>query len=433
MRSEWSSYEGQSVEAWRLEQFLGTRDDRAFYLTSDPDTGGALLVEVLAAEDAGAAVESWKRAREIRQPDLQRVHAAGDAELDGEPVAFAVLDVPDDDLGEMLAKRKLEREEARSILTSIARALVSLHSRGLRHGAVIPSNVFFIRDKVRLSVDTIAPAAEGGIESDLRQFGATLVRALTGRADVGTADEPATLEAVSQLGPPFYEIAVGCLRASPENRSGEKAWTAERIIDALSGREIFARAPSAPAVSPSRAAPPVVERRKVAAGQSFASWLTGPQWLVTGTAAIVALIVGTYLMVHGPRPRHTAPNSPPVSAANPAPAPQRVEPAPQPPSPMNTADRSAPEVVRERPARAGSWAVIAATYATYAEAEHRANRIRKRSPRLRPRVVPPAGQGKHYFIVLGFGLTHEDAQRLRREALAQGAPRDTYVTKLTAS
>jgi hypothetical protein len=290
-----------------------------------------------------------------------------------------------------------------------------------------------VNDEVRLSVDSIWQSGRLGEESDLRHFGVTLVCALTGRTDAAAGDDPAMLDAVARLGPPFYDIAVGCLRGSPDRR-----WTAQRIVDALSGRwAVPSVAPAAAAGETSAAAQmapaATAETRKEAARQNFARWLSGPQWPITGTAAIVALILIVYLFVHGPRPhRASAPNSPPVhAAAVPPPAitaePREAMPAP---APSRTAADSGAAARALPHSRHGNWAVIAATYSSFAAAQKRADRIRKQAPRLEPRVFPSEGQGKHYFVVLGSGLSQNDAERLRRNARALGAPRDTYVTKL---
>jgi hypothetical protein len=79
------------------------------------------------------------------------------------------------------------------------------------------------------------------------------------------------------------------------------------------------------------------------------------------------------------------------------------------------------------------WAVIAATYHNYDSAQGRAQQIAKRSPRLRPHVYPPAGRASLYYVVLGSGLTQQQADRLKRSARQSGAPPDTYVTKFKTS
>ena len=417
---DWSSQEGRLVQGWRLESFLGIRGDKAFYIAREDDSNARLLE--LTTDSGEQPLASWKRARDVAKANLLRVYAAGEVEIDGENSAFAVLDLPDDDLGEIIAKGPLDPEEARAIFSAVASGLAALHKRGLFHGAVVPSNIFIVNDEVRLSVDTIWNSGRLGEESDLRQFGAMLVCALTGRTDVPGIDDPALLDAVAQLGPPFYDIAVGCFRGASDRR-----WTAQRIVDALSGRWAPPSSNSDGRVTTpdAEAAPIRASERRAASKQVFARWLSGPQWPITGTAAIVGIILIVYLAVHGPRP-HKAPaaSAPPVQSVTAPPAPA----APQNPEPDRSESGAASRAVPR--AHSANWAVIAATYGSYGAAQKRADRIRKQAPRLEPHVVPPEGQGKHYYIVLGSGLTQSEAERLLRNVRSMGAPRDSYVTKL---
>jgi len=93
--------------------------------------------------------------------------------------------------------------------------------------------------------------------------------------------------------------------------------------------------------------------------------------------------------------------------------------------PGQTTDRA-----RTRTETGGSWAVIAATYNSFPAAQGRAGRLAAQAPGLRPEVYPPEGSGKRYYVVLGSGMSREEAERLLETARQKGAPRDVYVTKL---
>jgi hypothetical protein len=92
-----------------------------------------------------------------------------------------------------------------------------------------------------------------------------------------------------------------------------------------------------------------------------------------------------------------------------------------------------PPAVRQpaAPVEAGGWAVVAAIYRDFESAERRAQAIQQRWGQFHATVFPAKGQGRKYMVVLGSGLSKEDADRLRRQATSAGLPRDTYVTKLT--
>jgi serine/threonine protein kinase len=370
-------------------------------------------------DDAPAANSrraSWRQAMNLSHKGLLSVYETGEAELDGDPVAYAALDLPDDDLSEVLERRKLNADEARSMFASVAGALDYLHKRGLRHDAVSPPNLFLVGNEVKLSVDTIAPTNGAGADTDLRQFGGTLVEAITGNAVAANGDDPRQSGAVAQLPPPFYEVAVGCLNNSPDPH-----WSAARIRDILSAR---------PTQVQQRAA------RKIERSSGPKSRL----WIVGVIGAVAAGLLAAYLFIgktapQQPKPARTATAAPPPRTV-PAPTPVNVRPVEK-PSPARVVDSHAAAPVRQRATPAAdakeSWAVIAATYNNFSAAEKRAAALRELSPRLHAHVFPREGAGKRYYVVLGSNLTQDAAQKLRELATSLGAPKDSYVTKLDES
>ena len=322
----WSGFTGRLLETWRLESFLGLREDRAFYVGRSYDADEPLLIQLIAAGGHSPVRAAWEHARTLSHEHLMRVRATGETDLDGTHVAYAVLDLPDDDLGEILGRRALDGAEAVTMHTAIADALDYLHRRGFRHGAIVASNIFLLRDQIKLAVDSISPAGEADQQTDLQQL-----------ASLGLPALPVANEAPRRYGRPIAAAA----------------------------------------------------------------------------AVAIALVTG-YLLIH----RQVRPPTPQLTAI---PKRQPVE-KPQPPP----AARSFAAVRRP------SWAVVAATYGNFNGAEKRAAEIRKRA-RLQAHVFPAAGEGRLYFVVLGSGLSQDAAERLRRHALALGAPRDTYVTKLDES
>ena len=74
--------------------------------------------------------------------------------------------------------------------------------------------------------------------------------------------------------------------------------------------------------------------------------------------------------------------------------------------------------------------MIAAAYVSREAAEGRAAQIAKLSPAVRTQVFT-SGSGAHMsYVLLGAGLTREEADRVLRAARQAGAPHDSYVTKL---
>lgn len=395
MTGKTGEYEGRLVGKRKLEALLGVRGNTAFYLTKS--TGRDQLIELVrAGAESAATLASWDHACDLSDGPFLRVYATGKAELDGTGVAYAVVDLPQDDLGEILSRRTLDEAEARSMFSAVARALQALHQLGLAHGAVKPSNIFVVQDETRLSIDNLAPAGKHGKEQDLREFGATLVKAMTGCTDEALVDTPAIARAAAQLPSPFRQIAVGCVGGSPQGK-----WTAARVVEVFLGRS-----------------PETTPRVLI-------------QWPIIAGAGIGAVVLLFYVLFHGPR--HPAPTNPAI-ASNPVPAHAEVARTPEPaakPAPVaaGAADR---KLARQKASETSteSWAVIAGTYGHFEAAQKHAEIYGKQFPQLQPHVFPPEGQGKHYLIVFRSGLTQEAAERLRHDLVQQGAPPDTYVTKI---
>ena len=351
---------------------------------------------------------------------------SGDADFDGEHAAYAVTDLPDNDIGEILETHTLDAAEARAMATGVAEALAYLHEHRLAHGAVRPSNMFLIRGKVALSPDTVAPALEADKRRDMREFGVSVVQAITGAPDAHVVDDPATRERLAEFGSPFEEIAEGCL---------QHAWTPADVLNALAGRPAPPRTlPPAPAADRAPRRWPLVLAAAVGvvALLTYATRSGSHESAAPKKPKKVAIVVKRAPEKAVPAQR--APDSAPQKAApeKPAPAVARVEPQRaqerRQQERLSQADRAAPKAEGH-----GPFAVIAATYNSFEGAARRAERMHKKFPKLQPRVFPPKDEGKMYYVVLGTGLSQEAAERLRREARRLGAPRDTYVTKLTES
>jgi hypothetical protein len=399
MHVDWDRMVGQTAGAWRLDSFVGGRDERTDYLGLGPE-GNRALVRLLRSDatDAPAAREAWALARDLSHDHLIRVYDCGQTEIDGARFDYAVMEQPDDDIGEILAGRTLEDDEARAMTLATASALDYLHQRSLQHGAVTPSNMFILGEQVKLGVDAIAHAGEEGIAFDLQQFGLTLVRALEGNTNPDSA---------YVLRQPFRDIAVGC---ENPRQSGSSA---QQIINRLEGRNDTAS-------------------RSGFLGQMAAVWrrLTArPAWAVAGVAALALATI--FIFRAGPGTAQDVPKTPAPIVVPPTGTEARPSPA-FPAKSHAEAERTTHAPQPDTAVKSG-YAVIAAAYHRYESAQGRAQQMAKRSPHLHPRVYPPPGRGSLYYVVLGSGLTQKEAARLKHSARQAGAPADTYVTKLKVS
>ncbi len=330
MEKNWNTYEGNLIGIWLLESFLGERDGRAFYSAADTQNGGSVLVQLVAAGNAAdALLWSWKRAKDLTHDHLMPVLGCGEVNLDESLLAFAVQDLPSDDLSERISRNPSAARDESNADATLA-ALNYLHVQGLCHGAVIPGNIFYLGDVLALGVDTLQPANPAGIARDEQQFAA-----------------------------------------------------------------IFAKSKPSAASQPSRSS-------------------SLHHGIAIATLTVAAVLILIYVTLHRSQPHAAALSPVQVSPVQPA----QVQPE------LGSADRTASP---HRPT--APWAVISATYNGFQAADERARRLRRSAPKLNPHVLPREGKGQRYFVVLGSGLTKDEAERLRRTAIADGAPGDTYVTK----
>ena len=395
MSLNWASKVGGTAGKWRLDSLVSACEGRVDYAGTG-DGKRAWIQLVPRSEETSATRKSWDLARKLSHSNLITLYDCGETEVDGTAVDYAAFEQPDDTVGEILTGRILETEEARAMTSAAASALVYLHAKGLRHGAVTAPNMFIAGESVKLGADTIAPAGFAGREADLKQLGATIVEAMS-----RTEGE----DAARRLPKPFRAIARGCLD------SERRHFTAESVVEILEGRA-KSSFDIGHLVEPVRQGWETLGERR--------------RWVAAG-AAVLAFAGVLYF-----RPANRAPKAapPPITIVAP-----ETRPSPSTPPPIRVSKKvtSTGKKPEARTPTKGSWAVIAAAYHSYGSAQGRAQQLARKAPRLRPRVYPPSGKGSVYYVVLGSGMTQKEAEVLRRNARQAGAPRDTYVTILKES
>jgi len=408
MSLNWTQFEGKYAGGWRLDSFLGDRDEKAFFTgRKEPEAKPALIELMDGTPEADAVLASWSLARRFAHEHLLAVYSAGVAEVDpGVSVAYAVLEMPEDDLSEIVPRRTLEESEVMAMLLGPAQALEYLHNHGVTHGAVLPPNLFVVGGAYKLSVDNLSAAGNERKAADVRQLGATLVWTLSGGSE--PPNQRPSAESIARLDLPFREYAMGCLNSG---------WTATQLVAALEGRYV-PPADELPAVTePLPAAPAdLAPVRKVSARLS-------ERWVLAAVIVVALLLVMAYLLsARGGR------NADASSSVTPTPATEPPAPAPQ---PAPTRDHGSADREMSAPAGVGGWAVVAAAYDTREGAQKRADKIRSRWERLQAYVYPANGDADRYLVVIGSGLSKDAAQALKGRAISAGVADDSYVTKLS--
>ena len=239
MIRDWKQWEGQIVNGtFLLRQYLGGSAHSAVFLTErrgrEPQRA---VIKLIPADPATAGVQlaRWEATAKLTHPHLLRLFESGSCQLDKVVLLYVVMEYAEDNLAQILPHRALTPAEVRDLLEPALDALTFIHTKGLVHSRLKPSNVLAAQDQLKLSSDSllrtgetagvIAPPsaydapeiANGHIfpASDAWSLGMTVMEALTQRLPVceGIAEPlPETVPA------PFMGIAHCCLRLDPQRR-----------------------------------------------------------------------------------------------------------------------------------------------------------------------------------------------------------------------
>jgi len=321
----WKTWEGHVVDGkFPLRQCLGESNGSAVFVTERPANPGQNATLKLASADSATAnrqLKLWQDAAQLSHPNLIRIFESGHC---GNAVLYVVMEYAEENLSEILTQRPLTPSEVSDLLPPLLDALSYLHSKGLVHGRIKPSNVLAVGDQLKLSVDQVASSVEidssrrrrdvydaperaAGIVSpagDLWSLGVTLVAAFTQKAS--------TIEETQQGGPnlrdsvpePFRGIASQCLQLDPMRRG-----SIAEITNRLQTAKV---ATAAVAASPQPRRP--VKRGPVAA--------------MLVIAAAVAAVVFFHSRNDHPVVTEPLPASQPVAQPEPKPTPPPPEPTP---------------------------------------------------------------------------------------------------------
>jgi eukaryotic-like serine/threonine-protein kinase len=336
--------EGSVVDArFRLLHWLGGTSESSVYSTQTDGEGArpaAIKLAPAAVPGADTRLAGWAAAARIDHPHLLRVFSTGRSRLDGGPadgeVIYAVTELADEVLAEILPDRPLTPDETREMLGPVLDALALLHSRGYVHGRIKPTNILVVADSLKLSAECSplasgkptgaapatsifdAPELSRGLISpaaDVWSLGMTMVAALTQRTpawDRGSGFEPDVRPALQE---PFAGIVRDCLRLDPASRP-----TLDEIKAGLAGE------------TATRPEGLVLEEPPPHSSRWAPVWLAGAVFLGIGVTALI---------LHG----RQSPTSAPTAVEESAPA------APQPDVSQTPAPAQAAPQAPAHPAR----------------------------------------------------------------------------------
>jgi serine/threonine protein kinase/outer membrane biosynthesis protein TonB len=264
-------WEGRIVNGkFPLHQYLGTTSGRAVFLTEFDGKKAVLKLVPVNSQTKDKLLLQWQRIASISHPNLLQMYECGRCELNGASLMllYAVMEYADVDLAHILAERPITTAETQEMLKPLLEVLADVHSRGLVHAHLYPSNIMAVGDRIKISTDSLctpeefkaalisrkanvydAPEiAQGEISaaSDVWSMGVTVIEALTLRQPVMataeglSADDLKKIQPVQpeQIPPPFIDIVRNCLRLEPKTR-----WNIAEISTRLAFANFMAHTP----------------------------------------------------------------------------------------------------------------------------------------------------------------------------------------------
>ena len=140
-----------------------------------------------------------------QQEHLTQILQCDKTVLDGVHLVYAVMEPFDAELADVLKERPLTADEAKEVAGSVAVALQELHTHGLVHEHVEPSQVVARGEVIKLRSDLVREAGEGAEAAALRKRDAhdlavLIQETITRRRESGGATLPAPLDEMVRNG-----------------------------------------------------------------------------------------------------------------------------------------------------------------------------------------------------------------------------------------
>lgn len=248
MTESWKQFQGHTVNGeFELREYLGGAARGAAFLTEYDHQTAAIQLISENAPDRESQLASWQLGTEVSHPNLIRVFQVGLAQMEDVKVYYAVMELPEENLGLILKQRALTAEETSVMLAPALEALGYLHKRELVHRAVNPANIGAIGDQLKLSIDSLArtgepiretspydpPETAAAAAGDVWSLGMTIVETLTQRLPSWRREGQGDPEVPGNLTEPLLSVVRNCLR-----RDARRRWTVKEIAERLNPAEI---------------------------------------------------------------------------------------------------------------------------------------------------------------------------------------------------
>lgn len=153
----WKTWEGRTVDGkFPLRRWLGGSDHSAVFLTDLGGSQRAVIKLIAASLNAERQISRWAVAAKLSHPHLIRLFEMGRCRFDGTPLLYLVMEHAEEDLSQIIPQRPLTPAEVGDMLPPVLDTLSYLHSKGLVHSRIRPSNILAVADQLKLSTDGIS-------------------------------------------------------------------------------------------------------------------------------------------------------------------------------------------------------------------------------------------------------------------------------------
>ena len=279
MTESWKQFQGHTVNGeFELREYLGGSTRGAAFLTEYDHQTAAIHLISENAPDKEHQLASWQLGTEVSHPNLIRVFQVGLSQIEDAKVYYAVMELPEENLGLILKQRALTPEETSVMLAPALEALGYLHKRELVHRAVNPANIGAIGDQLKLSIDSLSrtgepireatpydpPETTASAAGDVWSLGMTIVETLTQRLPFWRREGQGDPEVPGDLTEPLLSVVRNCLR-----RDARRRWTVQEIGRRLNPAETgsSAKPPEPEITEPAVASIAKPETKKPAAAE----------------------------------------------------------------------------------------------------------------------------------------------------------------------
>lgn len=228
---------GQIIDGkYPLLEWLGGSANTAVFRTQLPDSTSA-AIKLVRAETVNAAqvLSTWKQLISLSHPNLLRMFDAGHCQINAAKWVYCLMELADENLDQVFPVRALSSAEVADLLPPVIGALAFLHGQGWVHSGLKPSNLFAVKNQLKLAVDSIQPATqacnrgapsaydapEAGTftkASDVWSLGMIIVSAFDQRPLVWSRSNSVIPPLPKSIPAPYRLIAGECLRIDPAER-----------------------------------------------------------------------------------------------------------------------------------------------------------------------------------------------------------------------